>query len=122
MLACAVSLDLDKVSGREDRSHERQVENIRAVIAGRHHADCHRHAGFTRPVALDKVCRTREIVIGEVDRELLPVGYPGRHLHGKIGLILSREHLVCNFIQHLCNLCWRGSGSRRRQYPCQFHR
>ena len=46
MEACAAAFDLDEVGGGEDGAEQSDVENVRAVVAGGHHADGDADAGF----------------------------------------------------------------------------
>ena len=63
--ARAASLDLDKIGRREDRTHQTEIQNIFAIVAGGHHANGHTHAGFAGFVGLDEICRTAQVVVRE---------------------------------------------------------
>src|SRR5277367_144855 len=100
----AASLDLDKVRGRKNRTEETEVEDVRAVVARGHHADCHANPRFAGFVAGQEVARAEQVVIAEVDGELLGVGYLGGDLHGKVRLVFSGEHAVGDLIESLRQL------------------
>ena len=104
VLARAASLDLDEVGGREDRAKEADVQDVGAVVAGGHHADRHADARLAGLVAGDEVARTKQIVVGEVDGELLGVGYLRGDLHREVGLVAAREHAIGHLIENLRQL------------------
>jgi hypothetical protein len=71
VLAGAAALDLDEVGGREDGADQAEVEDVRAVVAGGHHADGDADAGLAGLVGGEEVGRAEQVVVGEVDRVLL---------------------------------------------------
>ena len=73
MCACTSSLNLYKICWREDRSHQADIQDVCAVIACRHHADCHTYTGLARFVAIHEISRPAQVVVlvAEIDRELL---------------------------------------------------
>jgi hypothetical protein len=52
----------------------------------------------------NKVARAKQVIIGKVYGELLGVGYLRGNLHGKIRLVLAREHAVGHLIEDLRKL------------------
>ena len=78
VLPGAAPFDLDEIGRGEDRSEEAKVQDVRAVVAGGHHADRHADAGFAGFIGGDEVGGPEQVVVGEVDGELLGVGPPGR--------------------------------------------
>ena len=74
VLARAASLDLNEVGRREHRAHEGEVEDVRAVVAGGHHADGDADARLAGLVGVEEVCGAEQVVVGEVDGVLLGDG------------------------------------------------
>ena len=104
VLARAAPLDLDEVGRREDRAEQAEVEDVRAVVAGGHHADRHADAGLAGLVSGQEVGRAEQVVVGEVDGELLGVGDLRGDLHGEVGLVLAGEHAVGHLVEDLRQL------------------
>src|SRR5258708_2814538 len=104
MLASTAPLDLYKVSGRENRPEQAKIKNIRAIVAGRHHADGDAHTCLACSVRGQEISRTQKIVVGEIDGQLLCVPDVGRYLNGKIRLVFAGEHLIRHLIQYLGQL------------------
>ncbi len=101
----AAPLDLDEVGGRKNGAEETEVENVRAVVAGGHHADGNADAGFAGFVGFEEVGGTEELVVGEIDGELLRVGNPRGDLNGEVGLVFSGKHPVRHFVEDLGEFC-----------------
>ena len=104
VLAGAAPLDLDEVGRREDRAEEAEVEDVRAVVAGGHHADGDADARLAGLVGGDEVGRAEQVVVGEVDGELLGVGNLRGDLHGEVGLVFAGEHAVGHLVEDLRQL------------------
>ena len=73
--ARAAALDLHEVGRREDRPEQAQIQKVGTVVAGRHHADGHAHAGLACPIRRQEIARPEQGVVGEIDGELLRVRY-----------------------------------------------
>src|SRR5690606_18849096 len=86
----AAPLHLNELGGREDRTHETEVENVFAIVTGGHHAHGDTDARLAGAVCVDEVGRAEQIVVREVYRELLCAGDAAGDLHGEIGLVLVR--------------------------------
>ena len=78
-----------KSVGEKIGPEEAEVEDVGAVVAGRHHADGDANARLAGLVGGQEVGGAEQIVIGEVDGELLGVGNLRGDLHGKVGLVLA---------------------------------
>ena len=46
VLPRAAAFDLDEIGGREDRAEQAEIEDVRAIVAGGHHADGDADAGL----------------------------------------------------------------------------
>ena len=101
VFARTAPFDLDEIGGRENRAQEAEVEEVRAVVAGGHHADGDADASFAGEIFRREVTGTEQIVIGKVDGELLGIGHLRRDLHGEVGLVFPRKHLVGHHIKNL---------------------
>ena len=101
VLPSAAPLDLDEVGGGEDRPEQTEIQDVRAVVAGGHHADGDADPRFARPVGGEEVARAHQVVVGEVDGELLGVRDLRRDLHGEVRLILARKHDVGHLVEGL---------------------
>jgi len=84
VLARAAPLYLDEVGGREYRAEQAEVQDVGAVVTGCHHADRDADPGLTGLVAGYEVGRAEQVVVGEVDGELLGIGYLRGDLHGEV--------------------------------------
>ena len=104
VLARAAAFDLDEVGGREDRAEEAEIQDVRAVVAGGHHADGHADPGLAGLVGREEVGRAEQVVVGEVDGELLGVGDLRGDLHGEVGLVLAGKHPVGHLVEDLREL------------------
>ena len=104
MPAGATALDLDEIRRRENRTEEAEIEDVRAVVAGRHHADRDAHPCLAGLVSGDEVARTEQVVVAEVDGELLGIRNLRRDLDCKIRLVFARKHAVCHLVENLCQL------------------
>ena len=104
MLARAAAFDLDKVCRREYRAEHAEVEYVRAIVAGGHHAHCHAHARLAGLVGGQDVGGAKQVVVGEIDRELLRARNLRSDLHREVGLILAGEHAVGHYVQYLRQL------------------
>jgi len=97
----AAPLDLDEVGRRENRSKQAEIEDVGAVVTCGHHANRHADTRLTGLVGGQEVGRTEQVIVGEVDGELLGVGYLRGDLYGEIGLVLAGKHAVGHLIQDL---------------------
>ncbi len=102
--ARATSLDLDEVGRRKNRPEQAEIENVRAVIAGGHHAHGDADARLAGFVSRDEVGRAEQVVVGEVDGELLGVLNLRGDLHGEVGLVFGRIHAVGHLVEDLRQL------------------
>ena len=84
MPSSASAFDLDKIGGRKNGAEETNVENIRAVVAGGHHANGDADTSLACFVGVKNIGGTEKIVVGKVDGELLCIGNLRGHLHGKV--------------------------------------
>ncbi len=68
MFACTTAFNLHKIRmARKYRTHEGDIENIRAIINCGHHADRDAYPRFAARIAFQEVGRTHQIIIGKVD-------------------------------------------------------
>ena len=104
MCAGAAPLHLDEIGGGENGPEHAEVEDIGTVVARGHHADGDADAGLTGLVAGDEVGRAKQIVVGEIDRELLGVWYLGSDLHSEIRLVFFGKHAVGHLVEDLGQL------------------
>ena len=101
VFAGAAAFDLHELGRRKHRSHECEVEQIGAVVAGGHHAHGHTHAGFAGLVSGQAVGRAEQVVVGEIDGELLRVRDAGSDLDGEVGLVTTGEQRVGLLVEDL---------------------
>ena len=114
VLAGAAPLDLDEIGRRKNRAEQAEVEDVRAVVAGRHHADGDANAGLAGLVGWNEIGRAEQVVVGEIDRELLGIGNLRRDLHGEVGLVFAGKHLVGHHRSKFAPASRRDSGLRQR--------
>ena len=103
----AASLDLDKILRREDRTHEAEVENVFAVVAGGHHSDGDANAGFGRLVTGEvgvEPAVAVEVVVGEGEGHLLGQVDTAGDLAGKVGIVPARPEVMRHLVQNGCDL------------------
>ena len=101
MLAGTTSLDLDEIGGRENGAEQAEIEDVGAVVTGGHHAHRHADAGLAGAVFRQKIARTEQVVVGEVDGELLGLLYLGGDLDGKVGLVPAGEGGISDLVENL---------------------
>ena len=89
VLAGATAFDLHKVRRRKHRAHQGQVQQIRAVVTGGHHAHGDADACFAGFVDGYDVARSHQVVafVREIDGELLRIGDQRGDLHRKVRLV-----------------------------------
>ena len=82
-----------KSVGEKIGRNRAEVQDVRAVVAGGHHADRDADARLAGLVGRQEVGRAKQVVVGEIDGELLGVVDLRGDLHGEIGLVFAGEHL-----------------------------
>ena len=102
--AGAAPLHLDEVGRREYRSKKTEIEDVGAIVAGGHHANRNADPRLAGLVSGQEVGRTEQVVVGEIDGELLGVGYLRGDLYGEVGLVLAGEHAVGHLVEDLRQL------------------
>ena len=87
-----------KIGRREDGAKEAEVEEVRAIVAGGHHADGDANAGLAGFVGGDEVGGAEQVVVGEIEGVLLRTVHLRGDLHGKVGTVFAGEQEVGNFV------------------------
>ena len=80
MFPRTTTLNLDKISGRKNRAHQAEIQDIRAIVTGCHHAHRHANPGFAGSVHRIEITGTTEVIIGKVDGHLLCIRNQRRYL------------------------------------------
>lgn len=104
MLAGAASLHLDKIGWAEDWAHHRQIEDVGAIVAGRHHSHGNADARLAGDVALIEIAPSAEVVVGKLDGHGLRIHDFAGDLHGEVRLVSARPDFVGHFVQNLGKL------------------
>ena len=104
VLARAAPLDLDEIGRREDRAEQAEVQNVRAIVAGGHHADGDADARLAGLVGGNEIGRTEQVVVREIDGVLLRAIDLRGHLDGEVGLVLAGKHPVGHLVENLREL------------------